>query len=109
MDTTATDQLLSTTRAVRQRLDLERPVEPEMILECLRLAVQAPTGSKYPGLALDRRHRPGEAGGAGPHVRGGRCWTICGRRRLVPRTPRPGGSTRAPSTWPRSSTGCRCT
>lgn len=45
LDTSATDYLLSTTRAVRKRLDLERPVEPEVILECLRLAVQAPTGS----------------------------------------------------------------
>ena len=39
------DELLSTTRAVRKRLDLERPVEREVILECLRLAVQAPTAS----------------------------------------------------------------
>ena len=45
MDTTVTDHLLATTRAVRKRLDLERPVEPEVILECLRLAVQSPTGS----------------------------------------------------------------
>ena len=39
------DQLLSTTRAVRKRLDLERPVEREVLLECLELAVQAPSGS----------------------------------------------------------------
>ncbi|MGH9054892.1 MAG: nitroreductase family protein [Acidimicrobiales bacterium] len=45
MDTTTTDHLLSTTRAVRKRLDLDRTVEPEVVLECLRLAVQAPTGS----------------------------------------------------------------
>ena len=45
MDTTVTDHLLATTRAVRKRLDLERPVEPDIILECLRLAVQSPTGS----------------------------------------------------------------
>lgn len=38
------DELLSTTRAVRRRLDLSRPVEREVILDCLRLAVQAPTG-----------------------------------------------------------------
>lgn len=38
-----TDQLLSTTRAVRRKLDLERPVEPEVLDECLRLALQAPT------------------------------------------------------------------
>jgi nitroreductase len=39
------DRLLSTTRAVRKRLDLSRPVEREVILDCLRLAVQAPTAS----------------------------------------------------------------
>jgi nitroreductase len=39
------DELLSTTRAVRRRLDLGRPVEPEVIAECLALAVQAPTAS----------------------------------------------------------------
>ncbi|GHO58685.1 nitroreductase family protein [Ktedonobacter robiniae] len=38
------DALLSTTRAVRRRLDLTRPVEPEVLRECLELAVQAPTG-----------------------------------------------------------------
>src|SRR6266511_1983046 len=37
------DELLTTTRAVRKRLDLTRPVEPEVIRECLSLAVQAPT------------------------------------------------------------------
>ena len=39
------DELLSTTRAVRKRLDLDRPVSMEVIKECLELAVQAPTGS----------------------------------------------------------------
>ncbi len=37
------DELLTTTRAVRKRLDLTRPVEPEVIRECLSLALQAPT------------------------------------------------------------------
>jgi nitroreductase len=37
------DELLSTTRAVRKRLDLTRPVPREVIEECLRLAQQAPT------------------------------------------------------------------
>jgi nitroreductase len=48
-DTSETDRLLSTTRAVRKRLDLSRPVEPSVVLECLRLAVQAPTGSNAQG------------------------------------------------------------
>jgi nitroreductase len=38
------DQLLTTTRSVRKRLDLTRPVEPELLRECLEIAVQAPTG-----------------------------------------------------------------
>ena len=40
-----TDRLLATTRSVRRRLDLTRPVPREVVLECLRLAVQAPTAS----------------------------------------------------------------
>jgi nitroreductase len=39
------DQLLTTTRAVRKRLDFSRPVEMEVIRECLEIAVQAPTGA----------------------------------------------------------------
>jgi nitroreductase len=38
------DQLLSTTRAVRKRLDLDRPVEREIVEECVELAMQAPNG-----------------------------------------------------------------
>ena len=39
------DELLATTRSVRKRLDLTRPVEREVLEECLRLAQQAPTAS----------------------------------------------------------------
>ena len=39
-----TDRLLTTTRAVRKRLDLTRPVPTDLILDCLRVATQAPTG-----------------------------------------------------------------
>jgi nitroreductase len=39
------DQVLTTTRTVRKRLDFSRPVPTELIEECLRLAVQAPIGS----------------------------------------------------------------
>ena len=48
-DLTQTDHLLSTTRAVRKRLDLERDVPDDVILDCLQLAVQAPTGSNNQG------------------------------------------------------------
>ena len=43
-DLAMTDELLATTRAVRKRLDLERPVSRATILECLELAIQAPSG-----------------------------------------------------------------
>jgi len=43
------DEVLSTTRAVRKRLDFDRPVEREVVMECLELAVQAPTGSNTQG------------------------------------------------------------
>jgi len=39
------DEVLTTTRAVRKRLDFARPVPRELLLECLQVAVQAPTGS----------------------------------------------------------------
>ena len=43
-DLEQTDRLLATTRAVRKRLDLTRPVEREVVLDCLRIAQQAPSG-----------------------------------------------------------------
>ncbi len=48
-DLAQVDHLLSTTRAVRKRLDLEREVPDDVLLECLQLAVQAPTGSNRQG------------------------------------------------------------
>lgn len=44
-DLAETDRLLTTTRAVRRRLDLDRPVDRAVIADCLRVAIQAPTGS----------------------------------------------------------------
>ena len=49
MDLATIDHLLTTTRSVRQRLDLDRPVEPEVIERCLEIALQAPTGSNLQG------------------------------------------------------------
>ena len=43
------DHLLTTTRAVRKRLDLDRPVPPAIVQECLGLAIQAPPGSNRQG------------------------------------------------------------
>jgi nitroreductase len=48
MDLATVDKLLTTTRTVRKRLDLTRPVEPEIIQECLEIAIQAPTGGNIP-------------------------------------------------------------
>jgi nitroreductase len=45
MDLSSIDHVLTTTRSVRKRLDLTRPVEPEVIEECLNIAIQAPSGS----------------------------------------------------------------
>jgi nitroreductase len=39
------DELLTTTRSVRRRLDLARPVPLELVRECIRIALQAPSGS----------------------------------------------------------------
>ncbi|MET7397328.1 nitroreductase family protein [Dactylosporangium sp. NPDC005572] len=39
------DEVLTTTRAVRNRMDFERPVSRAVVEECLRLAQQAPMGS----------------------------------------------------------------
>lgn len=44
MDRATIDHLLTTTRTVRKRLDLSRPVESEVIRECLEIAIQAPNG-----------------------------------------------------------------
>ena len=43
-DLNQTDRLLTTTRAVRKRLDLEREVSDDVIFTCIDLAEQAPTG-----------------------------------------------------------------
>ena len=43
------DQVLTTTRAVRKRLDFDRPVPDAVIRDCLELTLQAPTGSNRQG------------------------------------------------------------
>ena len=46
-DLDQTDHLLSTTRAVRKRLDLTRPVPRELVLDCIRISTQSPAGGNY--------------------------------------------------------------
>jgi nitroreductase len=48
-DIAVTDALLTTTRAVRRRLDFDRPVARSVVEECARLAFQAPTGGNSQG------------------------------------------------------------
>jgi nitroreductase len=43
------DELLTSTRSVRKRLDFDRPVPRDVLMECLDLALQAPTGSNAQG------------------------------------------------------------
>ncbi|KZS62086.1 nitroreductase family protein [Mycobacterium ostraviense] len=43
------DEVLTTTRSVRKRLDFGKPVPRELLMECLELALQAPTGSNSQG------------------------------------------------------------
>lgn len=43
------DEVLTTTRNVRKRLDLTRPVERSVVEECIELALQAPNGSNNQG------------------------------------------------------------
>jgi nitroreductase len=45
IDLAVIDELLTTTRSVRLRLDLERPVDLALVDECLTIALQAPNGS----------------------------------------------------------------
>ena len=69
------DELLTTTRAVRRRLDLDRPVERSVIEECLQIALQAPSGSNRQRwhfvVVTDqdkRRRSPSCTGRAGRHI-----------------------------------------
>lgn len=60
------DELLTTTRTVRKRLDLERPVPMELVRESIEVALQAPSGSNRQGwhwlviTDAERRRRIGE-------------------------------------------------
>lgn len=43
------DEVLTTTRSVRKRLDFDKPVPRDVLMECLQLALQAPTGANAQG------------------------------------------------------------
>uniref|UniRef100_UPI001082B76D nitroreductase family protein n=1 Tax=Escherichia coli TaxID=562 RepID=UPI001082B76D len=60
------DELLTTTRSVRKRLDLTRPVPTDLVRECLEIALQAPSGSNRQGwhwLVVTDAERRGAIGG----------------------------------------------
>ena len=46
------DELLSTTRAVRKRLDFDKPVPDDLIRECVAMAQQSPSGSNNPSMSF---------------------------------------------------------
>ncbi len=48
-DLASVDYILETTRSVRKRLDLTRPVDRDTVMRCLEIALQAPTGSNRQG------------------------------------------------------------
>ena len=117
LDRATVDHLLTTTRAVRKRLDLDRPVEPEVIEECLRLAIQAPTGGNSQGwrwiVVTDPDKRAALADAYrevwAPYIAASRAATperrrAAGARAWTPRATSPTTSTRCRSTSSRAST-----
>jgi nitroreductase len=83
------DAALATTRAVRKRLDLSRPLPREVILECISLAVQAPTGGNRQGWQWVVLTEPGMKQAVGAHYR--RSWyeyNAAGRPNYVEGDPR---------------------
>jgi len=65
LDVAAADELLSTTRSVRKKLDLDRPVDPKLIDECIEVSLQSPTGGNAQGwrwlVVTDEKLRAGLA------------------------------------------------
>jgi len=64
-DLSQTDKLLTTTRSVRKRLDFSRPVDRAVILECLGIALQAPSGGNsqpWRWLVVDDPHVKSQLG-----------------------------------------------
>lgn len=63
------DEVLTTTRTVRKRLDLGRPVPLELIRECLEIALQAPSGSNRQGWHFVVVTDAGKRAAIGDHYR----------------------------------------
>ena len=116
MDIDEIDTLLRTTRSVRKRLDLERPVPRGVVEECLALAQQAPTGGNRQlwsfVVVTDPATRSALAEiyrkGWDRYVTEGMVEPRPRRRRTRSRGPARSASGRPPSTWPTISSGCPC-
>jgi nitroreductase len=74
VDLTTIDHLLTTTRSVRKRLDLKRPVERSVIERAIEIAVQAPTGSNQQGWHFIVVTDPGKRAGIAELYR--RAWEV---------------------------------
>jgi nitroreductase len=82
-DLAQTDHLLKTTRSVRKRLDTSRPVERSLVLECIDVALQAPTGGntqQWRWLVVDDADK--RAGLAQLYARSARPYLAANRDRL---------------------------
>jgi len=64
-DLASVDYILQTTRSVRKRLDLSRAVDRDVVMECLDIALQAPTGGNSQGwkwLIVTDKHKIAQIG-----------------------------------------------
>ncbi|MEY2583010.1 MAG: hypothetical protein QOE09_2859 [Ilumatobacteraceae bacterium] len=68
------DELLSTTRAVRKRLDLTKPVPDDLIRECVAMALQAPSGSNQIAMRFVVVRDPAKIAAIGDVY--AQCWEI---------------------------------
>src|SRR5262245_14686107 len=84
MDRAAADQLLTTTRSVRRRLDLTRPVDPRLVEECLEVATQAPTGGNIARYHFVVVTDPAKRAGVAQYYRKGFFDEYLARRRSAP-------------------------
>ena len=90
------DEVLTTTRSVRKRLDFDKPVSRDVLMECLELALQAPTGSNSQGWQWVFVEDPDKKKAIGDDLPGQARATSARRQ---PNTPR---ATPAVSEWARS-------
>ena len=101
------DEVLSTTRAVRKRLDLTRPVERDLLEECLRLGLQAPTASNSQPWHFVVVTDPGTRAALAECYRTG--WAAYADSTRTTSGPTSRRSRRRPATWPATCRTSRCT